>query len=116
LLRNPWLNEMSRLASMEVKSMETANLASVAAGFVLATLALAQGTNIGIVYLDADELKFAPGGSLTLNLSKDEPTDANARANWLPAPEGQFALIIRAYVPEQAILAGSYRFPNVERR
>jgi hypothetical protein len=116
LLRNPWLNEMSRLASMEVKSMETANLASVAAGFVLATPALAQGTNIGIVYLDADELKFAPDGSLTLNLSKDEPTDANAKANWLPAPEGQFALIIQADVAEQAILDGSFKFPDVQRQ
>jgi hypothetical protein len=73
-------------------------------------------TNIGTVSLDAEELKFAPDGSLTLHLSKDEPTDADARANWLPAPEGQFALIIRAYVPEQAILAGSYKFPNVERK
>jgi hypothetical protein len=73
-------------------------------------------TNIGTVSLDANELKFAPDGSLTLHLSRDEPTDANTRANWLPAPEGQFALIIRAYVPEQAILAGSYKFPNVERR
>jgi hypothetical protein len=31
----------------------------------------------------------------------------------LPAPEGQFALIIRAYVPEQPILDDSYRFPDV---
>jgi hypothetical protein len=49
-------------------------------------------------------------------MSHDEPADAAAKANWLPAPEGQFALIIRAYVPEQAILDDSYKFPNVERR
>lgn len=33
----------------------------------------------------------------------------------LPAPEGQFALIIRAQVPEQPILDDSYRFPDVSR-
>jgi hypothetical protein len=38
-----------------------------------------------------------------------------AKANWLPAPEGQFALIVRAYVPTGPILEGSYKLPNVER-
>ena len=28
---------------------------------------------------------------------------------------GQFVLIVRAYVPTQAILDGSYKLPNVER-
>jgi len=69
-------------------------------------------TNIGTVSLDADELKFATDGSLRLHLSHDEPADADAKANWLPAPEGQFALIVRAYVPT---LDGSYQLPNVER-
>lgn len=72
-------------------------------------------TNIGTVSLDAEELEFNADGSLTLTLSAEEPADAVARANWLPAPEGRFALIIRAYVPEEAILDGSYSFPNVMR-
>ena len=41
---------------------------------------------------------------------------ADAKANWLPAPEGQFALIVRAYVPNEAILDNSYKLPNVERQ
>ena len=73
-------------------------------------------TNIGTVSLDANELKFNPDGSLTLTLSHSEPTDAVAKANWLPAPDGQFALIVRAYVPEKGILDGSYKMPNVERQ
>lgn len=73
-------------------------------------------TNIGTVSLDANELKFADDGSLTFTLSHDEPTDARARDNWLPTPEGQFALIVRAYVPTQPILDGSYRLPNVEKK
>jgi hypothetical protein len=46
--------------------------------------------------------------------SHDKPADAVAKANWLPTPEGQFALIMRAYVP-QPILDGAYKLPNVER-
>jgi hypothetical protein len=73
-------------------------------------------TNIGTVSLDANELKFAADGSLTITMSHEEPADAEARANWLPAPEGQFALIVRAYVPTPVILDGSYKLPNVERK
>jgi hypothetical protein len=73
-------------------------------------------TNIGTVSLDADELKFAEDGALTLTMSAAEPTDAAAKANWLPASAGQFALIVRAYVPGQGILDGSYKFPDVERQ
>jgi hypothetical protein len=45
-------------------------------------------TNIGTVSLDANELKINADGSLTITISRDEPTDATAKANWLPAPEG----------------------------
>jgi hypothetical protein len=71
--------------------------------------------NIGTVSLAADELKFAADGSLTIHIAHEQPADAAARANWLPAPEGQFTLILRAYVPTQPILDGSYEFPNVTR-
>ena len=69
-------------------------------------------TNIGTVSLDANELKFAEDGSLTIQMSHEQPADADARTNWLPAPEGQFALIVRAYVSMQAILSGSYELPT----
>jgi hypothetical protein len=72
-------------------------------------------TNIGTVSLNANELKFADDGSLTITLSHVQPADATARANWLPAPEGQFALIVRAYVPAQPVLDGGYKLPNVQR-
>ena len=72
-------------------------------------------TNIGTVNLDANELKFAPDGSLTLVISHAEPATEEARANWLPAPEGQFALMVRAYVPTGPVKDGSYRLPDVER-
>ena len=72
-------------------------------------------TNIGTVSLDANELKFATNGSLTITISSTQPTDPVARANWLPAPEGQFSLIVRAYVPTEAVQNGNYKLPNVER-
>ena len=71
--------------------------------------------NIGTVNLDANELEFAADGSLTLHLSHAEPPDAAARANWLPAPAGQFALIVRAYVPTAPLLDGSYKLPDVQK-
>ena len=70
---------------------------------------------IGTVSLDANELKFAADGSLTITIAHAQPADAVARANWLPAPEGQFALIVRAYVPTQPVQDGTYKLPNVER-
>ena len=72
-------------------------------------------TNVGTVSLDANELKFATDGSLTIHMSHEPPSNADARTNWLPAPDGQFALIVRAYVPTQALLNGSYKLPNVAR-
>jgi hypothetical protein len=72
-------------------------------------------TNIGTVSLDANELKFDSDGSLTITISHAQPDNAVARANWLPAPEGRFALIVRAYVPTKAVSDGSYKLPDVER-
>lgn len=42
--------------------------------------------------------------------------DAAARANRLPAPAGQFAVIARAYVPTAPVLDGPYQLPDVVRK
>lgn len=73
-------------------------------------------TNIGSVSLDANELKFSADGSLTVYLSHEKPLTAEGQSNWLPAPEGQFALTMRAYVPTQPILDSTYQLPNVKRK
>jgi hypothetical protein len=73
-------------------------------------------TNVGTKNLDANELKFAPDGSLTIHLSHAQPTDADAQQNWLPAPNDQFALLVRTYVPTSPLLDGSYALPDVERK
>ena len=47
--------------------------------------------------------------------AEEQPTDADSRSNWLPAPNGRFALIVRTYVPTEQVLNGTYKLPNVER-
>ena len=55
-------------------------------------------------------------GSLTIWVQADEPTDKTHRSNWLPAPKGEdFSLYLRAYWPDQAIIAGQWTPPPVSR-
>jgi hypothetical protein len=58
--------------------------------------------------LDAD-------GGLTLHLSHEMPSDAVARANWLPAPAGDFYLCLRFYLPSEDLLQGRMPLPAIER-
>jgi DNA sulfur modification protein DndE len=52
---------------------------------------------------DDKTLKLNADGSLTIYLQKDSPGPAK-EANWLPAPAGQYYLILRAYAPGEALL------------
>ena len=50
--------------------------------------------------------------------SRRSPSKSPGKAketNWVPAPEGQFSLYIRAYWAEQAVLNGTWAPPNVVR-
>lgn len=60
-------------------------------------------------------LKLNADGSLTIYVQPDEPADAAQRANWLPAPKGDFSLYVRAYWPKAAVTDGSWTPPAVER-
>jgi hypothetical protein len=53
-----------------------------------------------------------PDGSVDLYLQHEPPVD-NLQANWLPAPEGNFNLILRMYWPKEAVLDGSWEPPAV---
>lgn len=72
-------------------------------------------SNLGTVSLDANELTFGKDGSLVIHMSADAPADADAKANWLPAPPDQFALCVRTYVPTPSLLDGSYKLPDVQK-
>lgn len=62
------------------------------------------------------ELKYNKDGSLSLFLQKDSP-GKNLEANWLPAPEGRFILMLRLYWPKDkapSILDGTWKLPTVK--
>jgi hypothetical protein len=64
-----------------------------------------------------NQLKFNKDGALTLYL-QHESTGQAKEANWLPAPEGPFALILRMYWPNPtppSILDGTWQPPGVKR-
>ena len=59
-------------------------------------------------------LVYGDDGSVTIYIQHDSP-GADKESNWLPAPEGAFRPILRAYQPAAEILDGTYRFPAVIR-
>lgn len=61
------------------------------------------------------DLKLNADGSLTIYVQADEPKDAALRANWLPAPKGDFSLYVRAYWPKPPITDGSWTPPAVNK-
>ncbi|WP_250462238.1 DUF1254 domain-containing protein [Microbulbifer litoralis] len=52
-------------------------------------------------------------GSLTLYVQAESP-GGKREANWLPAPQGNFSLYIRAYWPKEAITSGNWTPPEIE--
>jgi hypothetical protein len=59
-------------------------------------------------------LKFNPDGSLTIYLGNESPGE-DKQSNWLPAPSGNFAIWLRAYWPDQAVLDGTWKPPMITR-
>ena len=59
-------------------------------------------------------LKYGDDGSLTIYLGNKSP-GRDKESNWLPAPNGNFSIWLRAYWPDQAILDGTWKPPVVKR-
>lgn len=57
-------------------------------------------------------LTYNPDGSLDIWIGSESP-GAERESNWLPSPAGPFALFMRAYLPQPALLEGAYRLPPV---
>jgi hypothetical protein len=62
---------------------------------------------------DRSALATNPDGSIDLYLQRNAP--AGYEQNWLRTPAGRFKLMLRAYLPDAAILDGSYRPPQIAR-
>ena len=54
-------------------------------------------------------------GAMDIVVQHGEPASADERANWLPAPPGPFRLMLRAYLPSDALRDGNAPLPRVER-
>ena len=52
-------------------------------------------------------------GSIDIYIQRAAPT--GHESNWLPAPAGNFKLMLRAYLPGRAVLDGEYHVPPVKR-
>jgi hypothetical protein len=61
---------------------------------------------------DTKGLETAPGGSITIVISRDRPTGEKCE-HWLPAPDGLFGLFLRLYQPSEAVRNGTWALPQV---
>jgi hypothetical protein len=52
-------------------------------------------------------------GGITLHLQRDPPDQARI-ANWLPAPRGQFMVVVRLYSPKPEALDGTWKLPPMK--
>jgi hypothetical protein len=59
-----------------------------------------------------DFVRDADGG-ITLHLQRDPPDQARI-ANWLPAPRGQFMVVVRLYAPKPEALDGTWKLPPMK--
>ncbi len=62
---------------------------------------------------DRDELQTNDDGSVNLQIQHDEPEAGTS--NWLPAPEGDFNVMLRMYWPKDPMLDGSWKLPGVKK-
>lgn len=60
------------------------------------------------------QFKKDAGGGFTFLIQADSP-GKDKEPNWLPAPKGDFALIMRLYWPKKEALNGSWKQPEVVR-
>ena len=60
-------------------------------------------------------IQYEAGGSLVITMSREEPADPRARANWLPTPEGDFRPVLRMYEPAREVIDQSYVIPAITR-
>ena len=55
---------------------------------------------------DRTDLHFNPDGSLDVYIQHEEPSSPVERQNWLPAPTGDFRLLMRIYAAKPAAIPG----------
>ncbi|MCK5137656.1 MAG: DUF1254 domain-containing protein [Bacteroidales bacterium] len=61
-----------------------------------------------------NEFKKEEDGSIVLYIQKETP-GKDMEANWLPAPDGPFYLMLRMYLPKEEVLEGKWAMPTLEK-
>jgi hypothetical protein len=64
-------------------------------------------------YSVSDRSGLVPNADGSIDIYIQNAAPAGHEANWLPAPAGNFKLMLRAYLPGAAILNGEYHLPPV---
>ena len=59
------------------------------------------------------DLKTNPDGSTDIYIQNESP-GADKESNWLPAPDGPMAVVMRLYLPEPQALDGRWKPPPIE--
>jgi hypothetical protein len=63
---------------------------------------------------DRDKMKSNADGSLDIYIQNQSP-GADNESNWLPAPTGEFNLVMRSYLPGPDVQAQRWIPPPVQR-
>ena len=64
-------------------------------------------------YSVGDRSGLVPNADGSIDIYIQSTAPAGHESNWLPAPAGNFKLMLRAYLPGSAILNGEYHVPPV---
>lgn len=59
-------------------------------------------------------LEYQKDGGLSILIQADEPTDPKEKRNWLPAPKGEFWLMMHLWQPKDKVLKGKWKLPGIE--
>ena len=60
----------------------------------------------------SENLIYDADGALRIVIQHDQPA---AKVNWLPAPPGDFFMVLRTYEPDASLLSGAYKVPPVQK-
>ena len=63
---------------------------------------------------DRSGMKEDKDGSVTIYVQRNSP-GPDKEANWLPAPEGPFFLVLRTYLPGEDIVNQTWQPPRITR-